>query len=702
MKRIRRGLPGALICLALTGAGAARAGDADLPWSTGDSGGGGWIIEGIQRHPEFIRLRLQRDAAETCVEIRYKEPGDPADWSSRRYRIQPCPEGTADEPLLCLLLGRLRDWERKGERVPFVQKVSRFSRGKGAQDDSTEPGDFYPSGFYLLLNGAALLLFLVLLYGWLLRFPRDRRVVLPAAALAAGALALLLCAGDPSRVPAGWVTVLHEGYGYQNIMQLYGYGVHAGPNFHVLQELWAGGQAGYGGGVVLRATLFVNIGLAMVNIIFFFAVARLVSGKSWAALLSAFLLAANLNFLHATVSETPAQLLCAYFLMGVLSAAHLNSGGKTGRAAACLAMLELGLLGFLLCATRIDMIVLAVPAGLAGLVQLFSRGSRYRRRLGDLWRWSLRQWRWLLPASLAVAAASTIWWAGYHYPGDPRVGWAIDGLFPFNPSFLTPPRFLAVYLPLGLVLLIVLGTIDAFRRPFRTFFLPLSLLVLWRVYYSATHGYGGPFYERFRFMTYLTPLFILLAVFGFRELGRWIARVPWLRSRTRLAAVLLGLTFLIWWPPGWGGYFDSGHELENLPRSRLLLSRNQQTEVRYLLDLMDRYPECAFITRTIKYGNQGKPGYIWGLFGKKVRTDLFYHQEGETLDQVAAERAAEYPCALFYHGLDCNKQSGDRCREQIENLQMVEEHLLSDLPYTDFHGKDSHPPIIRLAVFWAK
>jgi hypothetical protein len=362
-------------------------------------------------------------------------------------------------------------------------------------------------------------------------------------------------------------------------------------------------------------------------------------------------------------------------------------------------MSELGLLGFLLCATRIDMIVLVLPAVLAGLLQLFSLGPRIHERLGGLWSWAVRRRRWVLPVTLAVAAASTTWWAGYHYHGDPRIGWAIDGLFPFNPSFLTPPRFLVVYLPLGLVLLIVLGTIGAFRRLITTFFLPLSLLVLWRVYYSATHGFGGPFYERFRFLTYLTPLFVFLAVFGFRDLGRWLMRIPWLRSHARLAAVLLGLTFLVWWPPGWGGYFDSGHDLENLPRNRLLLSRNQQTEVRYLLDLMDRYPDCAFLTRAIKYENPGKPRYLWGLFGKSVRTDLFFQEEGESLDRVVANRAADSRCVLFYYGLDCNKTSGDRCREQIEGRPVVEERLLEDLQYTDYHGCDSHPPTIRLGVF---
>ncbi len=694
MSRICGSLLGVLIFLALTGAVAARAADARLPWKPGDALSGGWVIAEVQRHAEFVRLTLKRGDLAGCVEVRYRRENDPPSWCTRDYRVQPCPHAAADEPLLRAMLEQLRGRKAGGEDARFVYRVSN-PEGPGQGSGRRPPLVFYPTVFYAGLNGLALLLFLVLLAGWLRRFPQYRAVAVSGALLAAGAVGAVILAWDPARIPAGWVTVLHEGYGYQNVMQLCGSGVHAESNFLVLQELWSGVEAYYSGSVVLRATVLVNICLAAVNTIFFFVVAYVMSRKAWVALLVSFLMAANLNFIHATASETPAQLLLAYFLMATLPAALLNAREKAGGFTAWVAMFDLVLLCVLACATRFDMIVLGLPAVVSGLVRLFSLGPRILARLEVLWRWSRRNWRWLLPAAVAVAAASTIWWAGYQYPGDPRVGWAIDGLFPFNPSFLTPPRFLVVYLPLGLVLLIVLGFVGAFRRLFTTFFLPLSLLVLWRTYYSATHGYGGPFYERFRFLTYLGPAFIFLALYGFRELGRWIVR----GAHTRLAAVLLGLLFLAWCPWGWGGYFDAGHDLPSLPRNRLLLSRNQQTEVRYLLDLMDRYPECAFLTRTIKHDDRGRPRYLWGLFGKKVRTDLFLQNEGETLYDVAASRTADHPCVLFYYGLDCQKESGDGCRAEIENRPVVEEHRLENLQYTDYHGGDSHPAVIRLGVF---
>ena len=698
MSRIGRGLPGILIVLVLAGAPRASADDSPLPWKPGDQTAGGWSVAKLQRHAEFIRLSMTRGTAAACVEVRYRQKEDPPAWSTRDYRIQPCPRAPADEPLLRELLEQLRDWELAREHVRFVKQTPEsWSAGPGG-GPQRPPLIFYPTAFYTGLNCLALLLFLGLVAFWLRRYPQDRPVAVAGALLAAGAVGAVLLLWDPSEIPAGWVTILHEGYGYQNVMHLSGSGVHAENNFLVLQELWAGVGAYYSGSVVLRATVLVNICLALAGTGLFFVVAFVMSRKLWIALLFSFFLAANINFIHAVASETPALLLFVYFLMSTLPAALLNDRENTGWLVAGLAVFDLVLLGVLICATRFDMIVLVLPALLAGFIQLFNLGPRIRRLLSALWRWTRGNWRWLLPAALVLAAASTAWWAGYHHRGDPRIAWAIDGLFPFNPSFLTPPWFLAVYLPLGLVLLIVLGFIGGFRGLIRTYFLPLSILVLWRTYYSATHGWGGPFYERFRFLTYLTPVFIFLALHGSRELGRWVAGWPWLRARARAAAVVLGLLFLVWWPPGWGGHFNEGHDLPGLPHQRLLMSRNQQTEVRYMLDLMDRYPDCAFITRTIKHDDVGKPQYLWGLFGKKVRTDLFFQKPGETLWQVSQDRAPANPCVFFYYGLDCQKQTGDGCREEIKNRAVLEEHQLKDLPYTDYHGGDSHPPIIRLAV----
>jgi hypothetical protein len=691
----------AFILLAALIGGPARAGEDDLPFSTGDSPVEGWVVEEIIRHAEFARFSLKKGETTNCAEIRYKRRGDPQEWTTRRYRIQPCPGQAADEPFLRALLGRLRDWEQAEDHTPFVVKISRFSR-EDQQNTPRGPGDFYPYVFYQLLNGAALAMFLALLVVWVLRFRRDRVVILSAAGTAISALVVLLCVGDPSRMPTGWITILHEGYGYQNIMQLTGLGAHSGDNFLVWQELWAGGGATAVGGEILRSTVFVNLCLGVVNIIAFFVAAWLATRRILVGVLLSILMAGNICFINSMVSETPAQLVLCYFFMFALAAACINAREKLGRIASGIAMLQLLLVGLLIYKTREAMIVLVLPVVLIGFARLFSLDGRFRDIFKLGWGRVVRHWRWVLPVTLVVAAGSTYWWADYHYPGDPRVGWAIDGLFPFNPSFLTPPWFMLTYLPLGLVLLFILGVVHSFRRPLKFFLLPLALLILWRTIYSATHGWGGPFYERFRFLTLLTPICIFLAAFGWQELKYWLERISWLKKRFRLVLVLLGLTFLVWSPLGWGAYFDRGHQLPQLPRNRVLLSRNQQTEVRYLMDLMDRYPECVFITRNIKFLSAGEPTFLWGWFGKQMRMDLFEDKPGETLEAVANEYVPDSPCVLFYFGLDCNKDSGDCCAAHIENRLVLEENQLENLQYTDFHEADSHPPKIRLAVLWVR
>jgi hypothetical protein len=100
--------------------------------------------------------------------------------------------------------------------------------------------------------------------------------------------------------------------------------------------------------------------------------------------------------------------------------------------------------------------------------------------------------------------------------------------------------------------------------------------------------------------------------------------------------------------------------------------------------------------------NPDQPTFLWGWFGRQVRMDLFEEKPGETLEAVANEYVPESPCVLFYYGLDCNKESGDCCAAQTENRPVLEDHLLDDLQYTDFHEADAHPPVIRLAVLWVR
>ena len=75
-----------------------------------------------------------------------------------------------------------------------------------------------------------------------------------------------------------------------------------------------------------------------------------------------------------------------------------------------------------------------------------------------------------IPVMVALAALEVVRW-----PGN-ELGWLIAGLRPLNLSFLTMPSLLSVFLPLGVVVLFVLGMVYALRRWLDFLLLPVSTI----------------------------------------------------------------------------------------------------------------------------------------------------------------------------------------------------------------------------------
>ena len=65
-------------------------------------------------------------------------------------------------------------------------------------------------------------------------------------------------------------------------------------------------------------------------------------------------------------------------------------------------------------------------------------------------------------------------------------------------------------------------------------------------------------------------------------------------------------------------FFGRGQQLPGVSTAEAFLARNQQTEVRYLLDLTARYPRCVFVAKTARADNAAsdpRTGYRWLAFG---------------------------------------------------------------------------------------
>jgi hypothetical protein len=292
-------------------------------------------------------------------------------------------------------------------------------------------------------------------------------------------------------------------------------------------------------------------------------------------------------------------------------------------------------------------------------------------------------------------------------PWSLHTRWLVAGLQPINLSFLNMPRALGVFLPWGLIALFVLGLVHAVRRWFAFALLPFTLIMLFKVYASAGHGV---FFEMFRYLTVLTPIVFFLALFGFRELRTWAERWAWPPWWTRAAVLVLILTCAVWKPPGaMKEMFGRGHQLAGMAQipgpiaavTVPLLAWNQQSEVRYLLDLIARYPHCVLLIKATgaDAAFDRDRGYRWAALGRSIAQYREVPDDGRSVDQMAAELAPGATCVLFYRGLDCNLADTDGCQAELEGRPALEERVLENLPYSDIKEYGAHRAEIRLGVY---
>jgi hypothetical protein len=134
--------------------------------------------------------------------------------------------------------------------------------------------------------------------------------------------------------------------------------------------------------------------------------------------------------------------------------------------------------------------------------------------------------------------------------------------------------------------------------------------------------------------------------------------------------------------------------------SELLLGWNQQTEVRYLLDLVARYPHCVFLSKTTQAISSAdtRSGYSWVAFGAPVPyRELPDSSAG--LEEVARQLAPGAECVLFYRSLDCNRAELDICERETQGRVALEERVFENLPYSDIREYGAHRAEIRLGVY---
>jgi len=553
----------------------------------------------------------------------------------------------------------------------------------------------------LVLHAAALLLGLSLLVGHLSRVRHGIGLRLLGVAV------LLVVTGAEIDFPdmlgapdADAVVVLHEGGTEQNIEHVYGVGVHAGPLFKDLRTMIPGE-----GSSDLRRTVWLNQWLAALGLLAFPVVAWFLSGSFLLALVLGRVFVTGMLAHHLGHSELPAALFALQFWLGALAAWRLDAAlvrraakepVRWVEAAASTALLFL--VTGLAAGTRIELAGIGVVA--LGFLGLRAALGDARLRVVDRWPgtlWASWRLRWgALAITIGVVAAGLLLLRATLGIEDPEALWVVTGLNPLHLGILQLPFLVSVVLPLGFAILLVLGFVHGVRR-WRAFFgLPVAVLFLWGVYHRASHE---AYRESFRYLCLIAPALLLFVAVGWRELADHAARRSWGRGWERPALVAMVLLMLV--PPvhGRAGLFGlSRGEIQgyrNVP-----ISMDVQREVRGLLALRDRHPDCLVVAPVTRSRGGPERGDVHRL--------VLFHPEWEGPRQLGGHDGLSEAlrgdrgdaCVLLYLGLDCNLAEGPGCDRYVEpGMPLLEEQVFPATMYNDVLEWGRTRPEVRLQVY---
>jgi hypothetical protein len=522
----------------------------------------------------------------------------------------------------------------------------------------------------------------------------GRRLLAASAVITASAAACAyLATVRSSDIPIEWVTVIHESLGRKTIMHLYALGVHAGPNFTALLSAIAAEPV-----TTLHDVVWLNLVLAVVNAVVFLHVALYVVGPVWAVVWTGVFALNPATFL-ASFSELPTNLLASYFLAGVLAWSTLIDPLPQPRLIRAAAFVACAMLTALVAFTRsevafVGVVALAVYGAYALLGPDFFTAA---------WRWLRNLFAPVLAffdAQPAAVVALSLLGACLSMTGVPELvrREPSAALYPFNPSILGLFVYLPMLaLPIGVSIATFFGFIHAIVHFWKFGGLALSLFLLIRAYFAAQNQY----FEMGRYMSTLFPAVFLLALYGKAQLdaiARRFLSINWQRV-VHIGYIMTWFTLPL---PGvidfyirpdftFGGHF-----------SQLLLDQNTQREVRYLMALVEKSPECVFVARTVK-DDAGDPQvgteYLYVIFGKPLSHPIMVPEKDTSLGDLIARYAAGASCVRLYYGGDCNLTYSDRCENFVAGRRLVGEERFWSRPYNNPRQVGYGAPEIVLGVY---
>ncbi len=550
-----------------------------------------------------------------------------------------------------------------------------------------------PRPLLLGLNGAAVGCLAGLLVSWARHERRWRLVCSGCSAVAvAGGVYFLLV--RPSDIPTDWITVLHEGYGYQDILHLYARGAHAGVNFRSITDAVSQGTV-----PALRAVVWLNLLLALVNAIVFFHIALRLTGVIWSVVWTA-VFALNPATFQASFSELPTNVLALYFLAGVVAWAVLTDSRPQPRPIRLAAYLLCGLLTLLVALTRTEVALIGVTALAVYIAPAVIGVEAWARMGARLIRLGERSLEFLSahPWTVVLVGIVGVWLSKNGLPWGLVGRGVCAGLNPFDPSIASLYLYLPMLLlPIGASVAILFGSIRALLS-FRMFGgLALSLVMLVRTYFAAQNQY----YEAGRYLSYILPAVFLLGLFGQRQLEQFAS--AWGTNGFRVARVAY---LLLWFTRPLPGVPDRFLRLEYRREdgiSQLFLNLNRQREVRHLVATVEKSPQCVFISRVLEAHDdpQRNPTYDYAIFGAPVSAPVFVPEDQASLDQVVARYAPDAACVRLYYGADCNLTFTDRCAAFVAQRRLIAEERFWSRPYdSPLEFGHAEPEVVLATYAW--
>lgn len=450
-------------------------------------------------------------------------------------------------------------------------------------------------------------------------------------------------------------TVLHEGNSSRLLHVIFGiYHWSVGPNFRALAH-WAGVV---GPGLPLENVASLNLAMHWLNLVFLYALGWKITGSRVAGLVIAFAFATNPLVMVGSRSEESPNFVALYLFVSFYCLLAIQTARESGnRPALRIAWVAHALTLMLLLATRIEMAVglpfwlVAAHEGAAGRSIAWT-GRMAGRVAGSL----------ILSVALALGLLLV---ERLKLPQDAAFGYhaALRSATGGIAHVFTPISYLLGSAHYLVLLLVPIGVWEAARRKGPLLWL-LPVVLLAAAYSVAP---DREYINRRHFLS-TVPFWYVGAALGLAAVRRWVVARGWVFN-----AVMVLFFVLLRQPE---------------PRFEGQLDRNEQKEVRFLMDALKRSPECKFVS------------WVDSVHEPPSRILIFSKSEPpRELTTAAMAPRGEAGCLRFYRNLDCNRLAVDRCDRWLSGIDPLTELRFKNMPYGDPRDYGEYEGEIRLGLY---